>query len=106
MRGVGRSLPGGRDPPFDRGDQGRFFSGDEGPGALDDFDIEIESGPEDVLSEQAVFPGLADGDVDAPDRQGIFVPDIDESLLGSDGFCPDHHPFENSVGIGLKRNGP
>ena len=105
LGGVGRPLPGVGDPSFHGGDQGGLFSGDEGPGALDDFDIEIESGPKDVLSEQAVLPGLADGDVHALDRQRVFVPDVDESLLGPDRFRPDDHPFENGVGIGLE-DGP
>ena len=102
LGGVGRPLARDRDPPFDGGDQGRFLAGDEGAGALDDLDVEVEAGAEDVLSQEARLPRLSDGDLDALDGQRVFVPDVDEAFLGADGLGADDHALEDGVGIGLE----
>jgi len=102
VRGVGRALPGHGDLALDGGDQGGFLTGDEGAGALDDLEVEVEARAQDVRPEQAVLPRLSDGDLDALDGQRVFVADVDESLRGADGLGPDDHPFEDGVGVGLE----
>ena len=99
---VGRPLAGHGDLALDRGDQGRLLAGDERAGALDDLEVEVEARAQDVLAEEAVLPGLGDGDLDALDGQGVFVADVDEALRGADGLGPDDHALEDGVGIGLE----
>ena len=88
--------------PLDGGHQGRFLAADEGAGALVDLEIEVKAGSQDVLSQQAVFLGLVDGDVQAVDGQRILGPAVDVPLVGADGLGGDDHAFQNGVGIGLQ----
>ena len=50
---------------FDGGHQRGFLAADEGAGAQTDVDIKVKAGVKDVLAQQAVFPGLLDGDLQA-----------------------------------------
>ena len=59
---------------FDRGQQRRFFAADEGPGAHADFQVEVESGPENVLAQQPVVASLFDGRFQSLDRQADTRP--------------------------------
>ena len=75
--GRGRERPG---RAFQRADQRGLFAADEGAGALDQFDVEVEAAAQDVLAQQAVLPRLLDGDVEPVHRQRIFGAHIDDAL--------------------------
>ena len=53
---------------FERGNQRGFLAAYESPRAFDQFDVELESAAQDVLSQQAVLAGLFDSAIrdDAP----------------------------------------
>ena len=87
---------------LDGGHQRRFLAADEGAGALVDLQIEVKAGSQDILSQQAVFLGLVDGDVQAVDGQRILGPAVDVTLVGADGLGGDDHPFQNGMGVRLQ----
>ena len=56
--GERRARPRPAGAALERGDQGRLLAADEGAGALDQLDVEVEAAAQDVLAEDAVVPGL------------------------------------------------
>ena len=100
----GKGGPGAGHSPLalDGCHQRRFLAADEGAGALVDLQVEIEARSQDVLSQQARFLGLGDGDVEAVDGQGIFGPAVDVAVMGADGLGGDHHALQDSMGIRLE----
>jgi hypothetical protein len=63
----------------------------------------LKAGAHDVITQQAEFAGLFDGQGDILDSQGILVAHIDVAMGGADGIGTDDHPLQNGVGIALKK---
>ena len=74
----GRGADGRR--ALERGDQRRLLAADEGAGAFNHFDVEGEAAAQDVLAQQAVFAGLADGEVQLMHGERIFGADVDDAF--------------------------
>ena len=87
---------------FHRGDQGGFFAADESAGADADFDIEIKSGAEDVLAEQAGFLCLCNSGFQTFHGNGIFRTDVDDTVIGADRIAADQQSFDDAVRIAFK----
>ena len=102
LRGIGRTRPRPAGASFQRADQRGLLAADEGAGALDQFDVEVEAATQDVLAQQAVLPGLRDGDVQPVHRQRVFGADIDDSVRGAGDVAADRHAFEQRVRIALQ----
>ena len=58
---------------------------------LDEADVEIETGAEDVLAQQTILMSLLDGDVQTFHSDGILGTDIDVTLGCADGIAGDGH---------------
>ncbi len=86
-------------------DQRRFLAADEGARPVADLDVEVEAGAQDVLSQQAVFPGLGDGDLEPVDGKRILRPDIDQAMVRVDAVPADHHRFDDGIRIAF-HDGP
>ncbi len=86
---------------FKRGDQRRLFAADEGPRALHQLDVEVESAVEDVGPEQAVFAGLFDGAVEAPHRQRILGAHVNDAFGRAHHVGADDHAFKQRMWIAL-----
>ena len=87
---------------FERTDQRRFFAADEGAGALDQIDVELEAAPEDVVAEDAVVSGLREGHFQPMDGERIFGADIDDALLGAGDVAADRHALDQRMGIAFE----
>ena len=87
---------------LDGGHQRGFLAADEGAGAQADVQVEAEAGAEDVLAQQAVLPGLLDGDLQALDGDGVLGADVDVALVGADGVAGDGHGLQHGVGVALQ----
>ena len=94
-RGVGGARSGLTQAALNRSHQGRLFAAHKGPGAPDHLDVKVESGVEDVLPQEAVFPSLVDGDSEPLHGQGVFVADVDVALVGAHGVGADEHSFQD-----------
>ncbi len=100
--GEGRAGPGLAPVALDGGHEGGLLAADEGAGAQAQLDVEVEAGAEDVLAQQAVFTGLADGDLQPVDGDGVLGPDVDVALVGADGVAGDGHGLQHAVGVALQ----
>ena len=87
---------------FDRGHQRGFLAADKRAGAEAEVDVEVKAGAEDVLAEEAVFPGLLDGDLEAVDGNRVFGADVDVALGRADGVAGDGHCLQHDVGVALE----
>ena len=87
---------------FDGEHEGRFLAADERPCADTDIEVEVESCLKDVLTEELVFPRLADRPVEPVDGEGIFRPDVYITLLGADGIRGDGHGLDDAVRIAFE----
>ena len=65
---------------LERGDEGRLLAADEGAGALDHLDVEVEAAAEDVVAEHAVGARLLDGALEPQHRQRVLGADVDDAL--------------------------
>ncbi len=97
-RREGRTGTGLAAVALDGGHQRGLLAADEGAGAQAELDVEVEAGAEDILAQQAVFPGLLDGDLQALDRDGVLGADIDIALVGADGIAGDGHGLQHAWG--------
>ncbi len=102
IRGEGR--PGPRFSPLahDGIDKGCLFTADKSSGPKAHLHVEIKVRPEDILAQQAHLTGLMDGDVQAPDRDGVFSPDVNVTLLCPNSIGRNGHPFQDPVGIAFE----
>ena len=82
-------------------DEGSLLTADEGSGTITQFDVEREVGTEEMIAQESQFRSLLDGHLQPVNGQGIFRPDIDESLPGPDGIPAECHGLDNAVGITL-----
>ena len=80
-------------------DEGALLPAHEGARPLPDLYVEVEFRSEDVVSQQAVLPCLGDGGLRAPDRQGIFGPDIEISMGRAHGVGGDGHPLDDGMRV-------
>src|SRR5262249_24416716 len=92
----------GAAPALDRGHQRRLLAADEGPGATPEVDPEVERRLEDPGAQEPEPPRLADGDVEAMDRQGVLPAHVDVALLGPAGVGGDGHPLQDAVWVALQ----
>ena len=97
--GRARTRPAGA--PFERGDQRRLLAADECAGAFDHVDVEGESASQDVLAQEAVFAGLADGDLQLMDGERILGADVDDAVRGPGDVGADRHALDQGVRIAL-----
>ena len=102
LRGIGRAETRHAAAPFDCRHQGRFLAADERPGALDDLQLELETGAHEVVAKQAALLAYLDRVAYALGRQGIFRPDIEKTLMRPDGVHADHHALQHPVREGLE----
>ena len=80
-------------------DQSGLFTADESAGTVAELDIEIEARAEDVLTEQAVFTSLGDGDLQTVDSQRVFSTDVNQTVGGADGIAADGHSLDDAVRV-------
>ena len=80
-------------------DEGCLFSADECSGTVADLYVEVESGSEDVLAQETIFPGLLQGDLEPVDGERILSPDIDKAVVRADAETADGHGFEDGVRV-------
>ena len=102
LRREGRPRPRHAATAFHRRHQRRFLATDKGPGPDPDRDVEIEGGLEDAGPEQAELLGLLDGGLEALNRQRVFGPHVDETLVGADRIGSDDHSLDDTVRITLQ----
>ncbi len=79
------------------------FAADEGPAAAVDKEVEAEIGAHDIITQQADFTGLFDGQGDILDGQGILIAHINVAMGGADGVGTDDHPLQNGVRIAFQQ---
>ena len=65
----------------DAGHQRGLLAAHESAGAQLDVQIKMEARAEDIVTQQAVFPGLADGHLQTVHRDGILRTHINVCLL-------------------------
>ena len=65
---------------LERRDERRLLAADEGAGALDELDVEVEAAAEDVVAEDAVGPGLLDRALEAQHRERVLGAHVDDPL--------------------------
>ena len=87
---------------FHRVDKGGLFAADESTGTVAELDVEVEASAEDVLTEEAILAGLADGDLQTVDGQRILGTDVHKTLAGTDGVATDGHGLDDAVGVTLE----
>ena len=80
-------------------DEGRFLAAYESSGAFLHTDFEIEARSENIPADEALFPGLPEGNLKSFNGQRIFCPDVDVGLSRSDGVGGDAHALDEPVGI-------
>ena len=102
LRGIRRTRTRAAGLSFQRTDESGLFAANESAGSLDQFDVEVETAPHDVLAQDAVVPGLRDGQIEPMDRQRIFGADIDDPMGGTGDVAADRHAFQQRVGIALQ----
>ncbi|MPM75997.1 hypothetical protein SDC9_122992 [bioreactor metagenome] len=88
--------------PLDGGHERGFLAADEGARAQPQLKVKAEAGVEDVAAQQAVVPGLGDGDFQPLDGDGVFRADINVSLAGAHGIAGDGHGLQHTVGVALQ----
>ena len=90
--------------PFalDRGDQRRFLTADERPGALAYFQIEREIRAEDVRTQEAELTRLGDGNIQVLYRDRVFGPAVDIAQAGARGVGCDDHAFQHRVRVAFQ----
>ena len=94
---------GSPDLALDRGDQGRLLAADEGAGAPDDLEVEVEARAQDVLAEEAVSRGPARWRCSMRSTaSGYSCADVDEALGRADGVGADDHALEDGVRVALE----
>src|ERR1017187_8229573 len=101
-RGEGRANPRHAAAALDRGDEGCLPAAHESPRPLLQLDVELESGAEDVVTQQAVRLGLGDGDVQPLDGHGVLGAHVDVAPGGADGVAGDGHALQHRVGVALQ----
>ena len=97
-RREGRTGPGLAPLALDGGHQGGLLAADKGAGAQLELHVKVKAGAEDVLAQQAVLPGLLDGDLQPLHRDGVLGADIDVALVGADGVAGDGHGLDARCG--------
>ena len=88
-------------PPLDGGDKCCRFTADERTGTRRDPYIKRETRAEDLLAEEAVFPGLADGDPEAAYGERVLGADIDQAFGSPHGIRTYDHALDEHVGVAL-----
>ena len=88
---------------FDRYQQRRLFAADEGSGAGEDVEVEAETGAEDVLAEQTVFPRLLYRVIQRLYGERVLRAHIGVTLADvAYGKSPDEHTFNKGVRIAFQ----
>ena len=87
---------------LDGGHKGGLLAADEGAGPQADVDIKIEAGAQDVFTQKPQLAGLADGNLEALDGDGVFRPDVYVALLGPDGVAGNGHGLQHHMGVPLQ----
>ena len=101
LGGERRPRPGSAGLALERGDERRLLAADEGAGALDDLDVEVEAAAHDVRAHEAVLASLGHRAFEAHDRDGVLGPHVDDAVAGTGGVARDEHALEQRVGVGL-----
>ena len=102
LRRIGRPRARRAPAALDRRDQRRLLAADERAGAEADVELEAELRAADAAAEQPELLGLADGLLQAPDRQRILRPHVQIALGGADRVGGDRHALEHAVRIALE----
>ena len=87
---------------LDRGHQGRLFAAHEGPGTHADLHVEIETGTEDILAQDAPLLGLGDGDLQPRHGQRVFRPHVNKAARGADRVGGNGHAFDHAMRIAFQ----
>ena len=87
---------------LDRGQQRRFLAANKRACAQTKLDVEVEAGGKYVLTQQAVFARLLDGDLKALDGNRVFRTDIYVALVCADGVAGDGHRLQHGVRVALE----
>ena len=87
---------------FQRTDERGLFAANERAGALDQFDVKVETAPHDVRAQNAVLPGLRDGQIEPMHRQRIFGADVNDPVRGTGDVAADRHAFQQRVRIAFQ----
>ena len=64
--------------------------------------MELESGAEDVVTQETALLGLGDGDVQPLDGHGVLGAHVDVPPGGADGVAGDGHALQHRVGVALQ----
>ena len=87
---------------FDGSHQRCLFAADERACAEADLYVKVEAGSEDIFSEQSVFSGLLDRDLQSFYRDRVLGTHIYVTLAGADRVTCDRHSFQNCVRIAFQ----
>ena len=85
--------------PFHGVDEGGLLAADERSCPVADFNVEIEAGAQDVVSQQPVFFRLFDGNAETLDGKGVFRPDVNQPPVCPDAVSANRHGFDDRVGV-------
>ena len=96
-----RTRPGPAGLALERRDERGLLAADEGAGALDDLDVEVEAAAQDVRPDEAVLAGLGHGALEAHDRDRVLRAHVDDAVAGAGGVAGDEHALEQRVRVGL-----
>ena len=100
--GVGWALPRFADEALDGSDERRLLSANESAGPSHDLDVEVDSGAQDVLTQEPQVACLAKRDGGVLDGERVLATHVDEASGGSDGDASDEQPLDNGMGIAFQ----
>src|SRR5579864_8415978 len=84
---------------FQRGNQRGFLSTDEGTGAFDQLDVELESAAKNVFPKQAIFSCLLDRAIQTMNRERILGAHVDDSFGCAHDVPANDHSFQKRVRV-------
>ena len=87
---------------FDGGHQRSLLAADEGAGAQAQLNIKGKAGAEDIVTQEAVFTGLLNGDLQTVDGDGVLGTDIDIALVRANGVAGNGHGLQHHMGVALQ----
>ncbi len=82
--------------------QSGFLTANEGTCAQTNFQIKVEAGAENILTEQTVLLCLIDSDLQSSDCDGVLRTDVHIALLRADRIRRDGHRFNHCVRIAFQ----
>ena len=95
---IGRAEAGDAAAALDRLQERGLLAADEGPGPLENVELQLQRMPRRQAAEQVPLPEAVQGLVHPLDGKGVFRPHVDDGLRGAHRVGRDRHPLDDPVG--------